>query len=205
MKTPLLYCGAISLVLLILATVTISDLIAYERYNDGCQDCHGAFTDDFSTKPNNTWPDDKHNVHRREMLDNVCDACHLDGDNRNPYLNQSNGTNDLVGIGCLGCHGRYYEDRAEYLGAGLRSHHWEAGVDFCGFCHSDPLLLPETVKPEYYGKPTVNIKGTCNLYGSENWTPDGLGLDNDGDDNYDMDDLDCFGPPKDLTPVHKLF
>jgi hypothetical protein len=191
-----------SLVLVAFAAVVSNDLVSYERYNDGCQSCHGAFTDDSSTKPNNTWPDSKHNVHRRDMLDSVCDACHLDGDDRNPYLKQSNGTVDLPGIGCVGCHGRYYENQMDYLGAGLRAHHWEAGVEFCGVCHADPAIHPETVKPEYYGKPTVNVHQPCNLDGSENWTPDGLGLDNDGDDNYDFDDLDCFGPPRERTPVH---
>lgn len=199
MKTPRLLC-VLGLFLMIFVISTGGDLFAYQRYNDGCQKCHGAFTSDTSTKPNNTWPDSKHNVHRNEMLDGVCDACHLDGDQRNPYTNMSNGTNDLPPIGCLGCHGRWYEQRQQYTAAGLRRHHFEHGVDFCGFCHSDPVPLSERVKPEYFGQPTVNVYHPCNLDGMENWTPDGLGLDNDGDDIYDMDDIDCYGPPIDATP-----
>ncbi|MFQ6103043.1 MAG: multiheme c-type cytochrome [Candidatus Glassbacteria bacterium] len=175
---------------------------AYNRYNDGCQSCHQAFTNDFSVKPNNTWPDSKHNVHRQQMLDNVCDACHLDGDGHNPYTWQSNGTQDLPGVGCIGCHGRDYGGNVEVSGIGLRAHHESAGVFICGMCHDDPVWpFQERVKPVYYGQPTVNVNESCNGDGSENWTPDGLGLDNDGDNIYDMDDGDCIGPPHHRVPV----
>jgi hypothetical protein len=78
----------------------VSVSFGYERFKDGCDNCHDFF-DNTSWKPNNTWPDDKHSVHLNDMLDGVCDACHLSGDNRNPYLNQSNGTQHLPGLGTL--------------------------------------------------------------------------------------------------------
>ena len=189
----------IGLALMILTTIASKDLVAFQRYNDGCQSCHSAFTDNFSTKPNNTWPDSKHNVHRFDMLDGVCDACHLNGDNHNPFLNMSNGTNDLLPVGCVGCHGRYYGSSMADMGVGLREHHFNSGVTTCVSCHSDdPTPLSEMAMPEYYGKPTVNITFPCNFDGSENWTPDGLGLDNDGDLNYDGDDGGC---PQKRTPL----
>jgi len=195
MKTPRIVISA-AMALTLTTFVIQGDLASFPRYNDGCQKCHGAFTDTFSTKADNIWPDTKHNVHRRDMLDSVCDACHLDGDDRNPFLNMSNGTVDLPGIGCLGCHGNYYENEAADLGAGLRAHHFAEGLTFCASCHfDDPPPLPERILPEYYGKPTVNVLDPCNQDGSENWTSDGEGLDNDGDLDYDGDDRDCADPP----------
>ena len=34
----------------VVSVICWPDAAAYERYNDGCQTCHGAFTDDTSTK-----------------------------------------------------------------------------------------------------------------------------------------------------------
>jgi len=189
------------LLALILIVGITSAARAYNRYNDGCQNCHQEFTNDFTVKPNNVWPDSKHNVHRNQMLDSECGACHLNGDGRNPYTWQSDGSNDLPGLGCIGCHGRDYGGNIGVSGIGLRSHHESAGVFICGMCHDDPAVLyQEKVSPEYYGLPTVNINEPCNSDGSENWTSDGLGLDNDGDDVYDMDDSDCNGPPHERLP-----
>jgi hypothetical protein len=174
---------------------------AYQRYNDGCQNCHGAFTDTFSTKVGNVWPDTKHIVHRDWMLAGVCNACHSQGDQKNPYLDLSNGTPGgpgvgLPGIGCLGCHGSD-DGAATYSGSGLRAHHLQAGVADCTTCHDDttiPLPPPEWVPPPYYGLPEVFIYDSCNNDGSEEWTMDTLGLDNDGDGLYDLADPDCGVP-----------
>ena len=44
-----------------------------------CADCHGNFTDGPYTSlvDNQTWPNSLHNVHRNDMLDGDCDACHI--------------------------------------------------------------------------------------------------------------------------------
>lgn len=77
---------------------------SYERWGDGCPDCHQSFTNDYSTKPGNSWPGDKHNVHRRQMMNNLCGTCHITtGDD--PLLKASGGTGLLPGLSCMGCHG----------------------------------------------------------------------------------------------------
>lgn len=172
---------------------------SYERWGDGCPDCHQDFTNDFSTKPNNTWPDDKHEVHRRDMMNSLCGTCHVtNGDD--PLLNFSGGTGLLPGLGCMGCHGIDPTPGTEnnFWGAGLRLHHANANVgeDDSGFecidCHDDdPLPVPEDVVPAYYGGTGINVFDPCNADGAENWTSDGLGLDNDGDGDYDGADADC--------------
>lgn len=200
-KTHLIMPVLMGVLMLLLG---LRDLHAYWRYNDGCQTCHQAFTNNHSEKPGNTWPASKHNVHRNQMLDGVCDACHLDGDNDNPYLNMSNGTPDLPGIGCTGCHARYYPQLDDYVAAGLRMHHANSGITICGLCHpNDPPPWAERYPPAYHGQPTVNITGPCNVDGSENWTSDGLGLDNDGDLAYDTDDPSCQGPPRWQEPQRR--
>lgn len=185
-RVKVLYLCLIALALLV---VWMSDADAYQRYNGGCQTCHGAFTSTTSTKTGNVWSANKHNVHRSQMLSSLCDACHKTGDSNNPYLNQSNGNADLPPIGCLGCHGNNYS--GVYKGAGLRKHHALKGVNTCASCHSsDPTPVGENVNPVFYGKPGVNITDAKNSDGSENWTSDGLGLDNDGDLLYDQNDPD---------------
>jgi len=191
------------LLVAVLSLVFVSTSFAYNRYSAGCDNCHGNFLSNTSLKPNNTWPGTKHNVHRNNMLDGVCDACHLTGDNWDPYTYQSNGTANLPGVGCNGCHGRYYGPQIGYAGVGLRQHHANSGITVCSNCHTDDRVFLETVLPPYYGQPTVNITESCNSDGSENWTPDGLGLDNDGDLAYDGDDPDCVGPPHYWVPVQR--
>jgi hypothetical protein len=44
------------------------DASAYTRWGNGCTDCHSSFKDAGSTKLGNAWLDDKHDVHRREMM-----------------------------------------------------------------------------------------------------------------------------------------
>jgi len=182
--------------------VTTPAGFAYQRYDPGCKDCHGSFESNTSLKPGNTWPDRKHDVHREQMMtDGLCDTCHKSTDGRNPFLNESDGETGLPGVGCMGCHGR--DPRPDipnnsWWGTGLRLHHANAGVpaDDDGFtcvtCHADdPLPFPEDQPPIYYGVAGINISGPCNTDDSENWTSDGLGLDNDGDLDYDTADSDC--------------
>lgn len=172
---------------------------AYNFWSAGCRDCHSSFLDATSIKPGNIWPDSKHNVHRNDMLDSLCGACHVvNGDD--PALNLSRGETGLPGKGCVGCHGADPTPGTpnNYWGAGLRLHHFNAGVGpddqglVCSDCHNtDPAPQPENTLPLYYGRTGVNVHRSCNDDGSENWTSDGLGLDNDGDLPYDGADSDC--------------
>jgi hypothetical protein len=209
-----------------LLLVGVSGALAFETYtSDGCgnSQCHGSFKSTTTTKTENTWPDDKHNVHREVMMvkdavDGVnpdsCVFCHIRSPNvnNNPVLNESDGDPafNIPGLGCVGCHGQPIEVSPgvfSSLGAGLRAHHAAKGQTFCGDagCHdSDPTPLPESTQPEYYGLPGVNITSPClakgtPVNGSENFTSDALGLDNDGDDQYEAADSDCSVSAPDIN------
>ncbi len=182
--------GAIALATMLVALETA----AYERYNDGCNECHGAFNDAVSTKgsvfpPGNA---NKHDMHRY-VMNTDCDLCHSSGDQKNPYIGFSNGTANNTGLGCTGCHDT----------SGLRLHHLENSVvdgngDDCSTCHDVGTPPPENVKPPYYGTADTLVDNPCNdvlaSNTNENWTVgDFLGLDNDGDNLYDFADYSC-GP-----------
>jgi len=180
--------------LLYAASVSLADM--YPRYNSGCNNCHGSFTG--STSPKGTiFPgNSKHTMHRSssEMGTN-CNLCHTDGDDRNPFMNLSNGTANTPGLGCVGCHGRDYGGATGVSGVGLRAHHAANGVTVCAGCHpSDPTPLPESVAPPYYGSVDTNADDPCNNGPDflENWSiGDTDGIDNDGDNVYDTADDDC--------------
>ncbi|NIO15883.1 MAG: hypothetical protein GTN70_02600, partial [Deltaproteobacteria bacterium] len=125
------------------------------------------------------------------------------GDNRNPFIGSSDGTANNEGFGCVGCHGRI-EDAGNDglsagLGAGLRQHHHRSEISTCAFCHSDAdpanyTPFGEATPPPYYGTVDTNADMPCNPTDnpSENWTiGDNMGLDNDGNNLYDNNDLDC--------------
>jgi hypothetical protein len=179
---------------------SVSDVRAYNRWDNGCTDCHSNFLDPNSTKPGNTWPSSKHNIHRSSMMNSLCGTCHVD-DGDNPLLDSSRGEPGLPGVGCMGCHGVDPDPTTpgnKWWGAGLRLHHANSNVGLdnsnlaCIDCHTDdPAPLGENAIPVYYGGTDVNIFDPCNADGSENWTSDGLGLDNDGDLDYDAADSDC--------------
>ncbi len=181
------HVSLISLAILLLAAALSPGPQAYERYNDGCMNCHGAFTDSVSTKGSVFPGDDKHTMHRASNnMNTECDLCHTSGDNRNPFIGSSDGTANNPGLGCTGCHQQY----------GLRDHHIANGADECTFCHSDPAPPAENVVPTYYGTVDTNADGPCNTVAqantNENWTiGDFEGLDNDGDNQYDGNDPDC--------------
>jgi len=171
---------------------------AYERYNSnpvGCQTCHGSFTD--NTSPQGTvFPnDDKHYMHRNNSyMATACDLCHTDGDNDNPFIGSSNGTTGVTGLGCSGCH----------VGSGLRRHHTATGTTACygsaTGCHG---IVPETAPPENVFPPYYGTADTrCNNPGNtaqvantnENWSgSDFIGLDNDGNNLYDVADFAIGG------------
>jgi len=200
---PLTYHFLILVLFAGAALLLASPSSAYERWANGCPDCHNDFTDSTSTKPGNTWPQSKHTVHNSQMMvrdsPSSCRACHVNtGDN--PLLNFSEGYGALPPVGCMGCHGVDPTPGTpnNHWGAGLRLHHANANVGTddggmeCVDCHEDdPLPLPEDVLPAYYGGANINVLDPCNPNGSENWTSDTLGLDNDGDLDYDGADSDC--------------
>ncbi|GAB4258244.1 MAG: hypothetical protein Kow0092_05730 [Deferrisomatales bacterium] len=165
---------------------------AFNRYNDGCQMCHGKFTDGTSPKGLVFPSGDKHKMHRdAAFMATDCNLCHTSGDGRNPFLGSSDGTPDNPGMGCTGCHEKY----------GLRAHHAVNGVTMCAGCHpGDPPPPPEGTLPVYYGTPDTLADSPCNPLAqpnvNENWTVgDFQGLDNDGDNLYDTADPDCqLGP-----------
>jgi hypothetical protein len=203
--------------LLCIVFLCATPVSAYPRYyNDAedpgsnCSQCHGAFTD--STSPTGaSIPMGKHELHRSSSYMNTeCNLCHTVGDSRNPYTNSSNGTNDNVGYGCSGCHGRLEDAgndaNSTGYGAGLRQHHWRSGIQTCGManCHTDAdpaayTPVPESVDPPYYNTVDTLAKLPCNPDAvadtNENWSVgDFEGLDNDGDNVYDTLDPDCAPP-----------
>jgi hypothetical protein len=56
-----------------------------------------------------------------------------------------------------------------------------------------PPPFPEHEPPVYYGLAASEVAEPCNgdAATSEDWSGDGVGLDNDGDGLFDMDDPDC--------------
>ncbi len=175
--------------------------IAWQRYDQGCNSCHGGFFSGVSPKGTTIPFNNKHEMHiNANYMDAACNLCH--GGQGVSYLASSGGTNTNPGIGCIGCHGRSY-DGIGYSAAGLRRHHFNTGTTSCAGCHSnDPEPLPENIKPTYYGTVDTNIDDPCNLEPDflENWSiGDTLGLDNDGDGLYDGEDGDCIICPADLT------
>jgi hypothetical protein len=191
---------------------------AYTQYsaakNDpdtNCRLCHGDFrqTPYTSLSDGLSWGDDLHDVHRDTMLDGDCDTCHSSG--KYPVLiGSSNGGTGLAPISCSGCHGRLEDGTgtgSEGYGAGLRQHHWRASVTVCRDCHmdADPALftpVEENFLPPYYSDsdsahPLIPAD-PCNLPEDdrpEDYAASTLGLDNDGDDIYDEDEVVCVPEP----------
>lgn len=166
----------------------VSPSFAYEDYN-GCQTCHGNFRGATSTKgtvfPNNN----NHDMHRNAAnMATACNLCHI-GSSRLPVnIGSSTGTANNPGIGCTGCH----------VAAGLQLHHLNNGVMECLDCHDPLLAAPETTKPPYYGTADTKARNPGNdvlvANTNENWSVgDFLGLDNDGNNHYDLADY-AVGP-----------
>jgi hypothetical protein len=185
---------AMTAVIFAVTLFTLSGL-AYPRYNDagaggGCSDCHGAFTSADSPKDTVFPSDDKHFMHRdSSAMNTACDLCHSTGDQRNPFIKSSKGTTQNAGLGCTGCH----------MAVGLRAHHAANGVAECAVCHTnDPPPLAENINPPYYGTADTRAANPANpiqaANTNENWSlGDFLGLDNDGNNLYDLADFAC-GP-----------
>lgn len=138
---------------------------------DGCRTCHPQFEGGFGSA--------LHDMHvgATQMTSN-CGLCHtVIGDI--PDINESSD-----GVSCTGCH----------IPNGLWEHHAVAGIS-CAPCHTTwPTPDPENTLPPYYGRDDVAISEPCladAALGGEDYSGDGEGLDNDGDDLYDLNDPDC--------------
>ncbi len=202
----------IGLVALVALTIAARDAAAYSQYsvNGGdatnCGSCHGDFraTSYTSLVDNQVWGN-LHNIHRTNMLSGDCDTCHLASGTFPVELGASAGGTGLAAIGCMGCHGRNEDaghDTTGFAGrgAGLRQHHYRKGATGCAVCHADAnpasyTPVGEHVKPPYYANPGTGHASMptdpCNHLGKENFAGALLGLDNDGDDLYDLADPDC--------------
>ncbi len=188
--------GCVTVAIVGLLAAWVGQTKAYERYDQGCNDCHGSFRG--GTSPmGTTFPEnDKHEMHRGSShMDTECRMCHQSGSYDPVYLGSSGGVSGIPGYGCNGCHGRDYGGSIGVSGVGLRAHHTQAGISECNDCHSgDPTPLPESVSPPYYGTWGTRVDDPCNSGPDylESWSiGDNLGSDNDGDGVYDQDDSDC--------------
>jgi hypothetical protein len=210
MKLPSLWAEAtvkmpfVLFAMIAIAMIWASDVLAYEDYASGCDNCHGDFTADPYNPPSGgaSWSDSLHIIHRDNMLGGDCDTCHTTGGRKPVLLESSNGGDGLAAISCVGCHGRDADDGnatvtgTSQRGAGLRQHH--VGVASCTGCHDDQTgytPVGENILPNYYANPGTghpNIpSSSCN---GENFSGSPTGLDNDGDGVYDTADSDCLIP-----------
>lgn len=136
---------------------------------DSCRTCHPDFQ--------NRGP--LHDMHvGSSQMTNNCGLCHTSvGDI--PDINSSSD-----GVSCTGCH----------IPNGLWEHHAGASIS-CAPCHTSwPTPDPEDTLPPYYTRTDVNLSNPCETNtaaGGEDYSGDGQGLDNDGDDLYDAADPDC--------------
>ncbi len=193
----------LALVAVLVLAAWVSDLGAYEAYRDPnqaggmgyCAQCHEI--------PAGTGFVNRsllHSAHTRNGT-GTCRLCHTStGD-----IPRTNSSGEVGGLGCVGCHGQ--PQATNFLGAGLRRHHALAGApadnngQVCADCHTnDPAPFPESTLPPYYVRADVIQKDPCNADGTEDFwsrvtfSPDGIGLDNDGDLLYDANDPDCAPP-----------
>lgn len=212
--------GAVLLFCLLMS----SRSLAYDEYSvnrdaTNCRACHGDFraTPYTSKVDGQSWGDDLHDVHRNTMLGGDCDVCHFSG--RFPaYIGKSTGGSGSYAaepFGCAGCHGRAADGTGsttiptEGYGAGLRQLHFRAGQTLCINCHTDSnpankTVAKENVLPPYYdnndASHTAQPTNPCNPSPAfnENFKASTLGLDNDGNGQFDMADTAC--QPVTATP-----
>ena len=60
--------------------MSVPDANAYERYNDGCVNCHGSFSGDTSPKGSSFGNHNKMDMHRdSDFMDSDCNLCHVAG------------------------------------------------------------------------------------------------------------------------------
>lgn len=184
---------------------------AYDQYSanrdaTNCRACHGDFrASPYTSKVDGqSWADDLHDVHRNTMLDGDCDACHFSARFPVQLDGSTGGYGGLAPISCVGCHGRSQDGTGTGTigyGAGLRQRHWRGAVTVCVNCHTDSnpankTVVGENVKPPYYvnngGHPLIPTD-PCNPSPTftENFKGTTIGLDNDGNGQFDMADAAC--------------
>jgi hypothetical protein len=192
----------------------VSDASAFPTYPD-CSGCHGEFSfgNYVSRVDGQNWNTDLMSGHINAWVGPDCNTCHMTENPSNVSLDTSSGGDNLPAISCMGCHGREQDignDSVSFgRGAGLRQHHWNAGVMICADCHDDAnpgnyTPVAEDFRPAYYDDPdtsTMPPDDPCNS--APDFMEDvlgeaGTGLDNDGDGLYDESDSDC--PPL-MTPT----
>lgn len=230
MKLTHVFLGTSLGVLLLVLGVSTSD--AFPTYSTRtsssqpvggrCSNCHGDFNGSsyISRTDGKDWGN-LHNLHRFVMLaendpnTSSCRTCHMSGPPGPPvYTYQSAGNGVLDPISCVGCHGRYEDGHGHGThgtGAGLRQHHWNAGITFCVNCHADadPAVFAtagEHVLPPFYYPDGIFLNkpsDSCNINGEEDYAGLLWGLDNDGDGKYDVQDSDCR-PPGKVVVCHRL-
>ncbi len=177
---------------------------AWERYDNGCDDCHGVFDSGnyVSNRDATAWGTDLMAGHMQFISGGgSCDVCHSGNDFSRVNLSLSDNADKPQS--CVGCHGRQEDESGicafnapdadgEHCGsgAGLRRVHDSAGVSSCFSCHtseSGATLVGEDTVPFNYGLSGIDLTSPCtaeNKFGP-------TGLDNDGDGAVDSADADC--------------
>ncbi len=191
-------CSLLGLALgLLWATIVCPTTQAYQTYS-GCASCHGDFRGPTSTKGTVFPSSQNHEMHRASgSMATACNLCH-NGSSRTPvYIGSSTGTANNPGLGCAGCH----------VASGLRAHHNNNGIAECYDCHNPETPPAESVQPPYYGTADTKVKNPGNpvqvANTNENWSVgDFLGLDNDGNNLYDLADY-AVGPNRLLSAVRE--
>jgi hypothetical protein len=183
---------------------------AYETYSEdrdatNCRACHGDFqAPNYTSRHDGSpWNTDLMSGHN-SMVSSACGTCHQSASTFFPVLTDTSaGAGGLSVMGCVGCHGREqdagHDSISDGRGAGLRQHHFRAGVTLCANCHTDAnpanyVPVGENVAPSNYFTPDAahpnKPTDPCNANGSESqFGP--VGLDNDGNGLYDLDDPAC--------------
>ncbi|MFN8628320.1 MAG: hypothetical protein U0587_20395 [Candidatus Binatia bacterium] len=190
---------------------------AYSQNKDAtyCRQCHGDFVSGKYTSHHDgsAWNTDLMSGHN-SMIASACSACHQSSPVFFPVaIGASAGGGGLSSTGCVGCHGRQedagHDTNLPGRGAGLRQHHFRVGITLCADCHSDAdpahyTPVAESVPPANYFVPDAahpnKPTDPCNANGSESkFGP--VGLDNDGNDLYDLADPACGAVAATPTPT----
>jgi len=213
-KTPGRTIPFISLTALLALVAGATSVQAFPAYSEDpdantgyCATCHGDFNgdEDYTSLQDGTpWGTNLMDTHR-EWVGNTCTACHQSPGETPVVLNNSGSA--IFPNSCAGCHGRT-EDAGTDTGqpvlhpislaaAGLRQHHYTAGVTICATCHGDAnpanfTPVGENVLPFNYA--TGDLDPLFNADPCMDAQLGPTGLDNDGDDFYDGADVDCGAP-----------
>jgi hypothetical protein len=196
---------------LVLCTVWAVRANAYRTYSENgdatnCRACHGDFqaANYVSRHDGTPWNTSLMAGHYINMVSFACKTCHQASSNFPVSTEDSAGEGGLSPRSCVGCHGREedagHDGISEGRGAGLRQHHQNAGVTICALCHADAdpskyTPVGENVLPANYFTPDEahpdKPTDPCNANGSESkFGP--VGLDNDGNGLYDLNDPACL-------------